>query len=56
MILSLISTKCLVQITQFMKLSPNHVFSSKNDSNYYISMNFKFIVNTSRDVNKKFKL
>ena len=41
-----------------MGLSPNHVFSSKNDNNYYISMNFNMFVNpsNSRNFNKNSKL
>ena len=31
------------KINDVMRLSPNHVFSSKNGNNYYISMNFKFL-------------
>ena len=55
MILSLISTNCVIQIklgdykvskiNDVMGLSPNHVFSSKNGNIYYISMNLKCFVN-----------
>ena len=31
------------KINDVMGLSPNHVFSSKNGNNYYISMNFNFL-------------
>ena len=33
------------KIIDVMGLSPNHIFSSKNGNNYYISMNFKIFAN-----------
>ena len=55
MIISLLSTKCIIEIkirwlesfeiNDVMGLSPNHVFSPINGNNYYISMNLKFFVN-----------
>ena len=55
MIISLISSKFIIQIklgdykvskiNEIMGLSSNHVFLSKNDNNYYISMNLKIFVN-----------